>query len=452
VLLPDVGDFKDVEVIEVLVSPGDRVAAEDSLITLESDKASMEIPSPYTGEIRQVMVKVGERISQGHMIAVMAVEGAEAEEAGAAADKAAPTQATAQAVVPSSEDIEPPEQSSPMPKPALMQEGETGPSRRPGEKEHLPPPVKAQFSELPGRKAHASPGVRHYARELGVDLSLVAGSGPKGRVTKDDVRSFVKQAVSGRSAPQAAGPGLMLPPAPEVDFSRFGEVETVGLGRIKKLSGAHLHRSWLTVPHVTQFDEADITELEAFRKSLKGEAEKQGVKLTFMPFLLKACAATLRVMPEFNSSVAPDGEHLIMKKYVHIGVAVDTPNGLVVPVLRDVDKKGVMDLAAELGVISQKARDGKLAPGDMQGGCLSISSLGGIGGTQFTPIVNQPEVAILGVSRADMKPKWNGSEFVPRLMMPFSLSYDHRVIDGVQGVRFTTYIAGLLGDIRRLLL
>jgi len=452
VLLPDIGDFKDVEVIEVLVSPGDRVAAEDSLITLESDKASMEIPSPYAGEIRQVMVKVGERISQGHVIAVLAVEGAEAEEADTSeASGAAPEQTTAQAVVPTSEDIEPPEQAPPMPKPAA-ERTESAPQRRPGEKEHLPPPVKAQFSEIPGRKAHASPAVRQYGRELGVDLSLVAGSGPKGRVTKEDVRNYVKQAVSGQAAPRPAAGGFALPPAPEVDFTRFGEVETIELGRIKKISGAHLHRSWLTVPHVTQFDEADITELEAFRKSLKAEADKQGVKLTFMPFLLKATAAALRAMPEFNSSVAPDGEHLILKKYVHIGVAVDTPNGLVVPVLRDVDKKGVMDLAAELGDISQKARDGKLAPGDMQGGCLSISSLGGIGGTQFTPIVNQPEVAILGVSRAEMKPKWDGSEFMPRLMMPFSLSYDHRVIDGAQGVRFTTFISGLLGDIRRLLL
>jgi len=454
VLLPDVGDFADVEVIEVLVSPGDRVAVEDSLITLESDKASMEIPSPYAGEIKQVTVKVGERINRGHVIAVMAVEGAEAEEVGQTeAAGAAPEQATAQAVVPASEDIEPLEQSTPMPAPAHVEHSGELPARRPGEKEHMPPPVKAQFSEIPeGRKAHASPGVRRYARELGVDVSLVPGSGPKGRVTREDVQNFVKKAVSGQASAPASGSGLALPPAPEVDFTRFGEVETVELGRIKKLSGAHLHRSWLTVPHVTQFDEADITELEAFRKSLKAEAERQGVKLTFMPFLLKACAAALQAMPEFNSSMAPDGEHLIMKKYVHIGVAVDTPNGLVVPVLRDVDKKGVMELAAELGEISQRARDGKLGPGDMQGGCLSISSLGGIGGTQFTPIVNQPEVAILGVSRAEMKPRWDGSDFQPRLMMPFSLSYDHRVIDGAQGVRFTTFIGGLLGDIRRLLL
>jgi pyruvate dehydrogenase E2 component (dihydrolipoamide acetyltransferase) len=322
----------------------------------------------------------------------------------------------------------------------------------PGEKEHLPPPVKAQFSELPGRKAHASPSVRQFARELGVDLSLVQGSAPKGRVTREDVQNYVKAAVSGGGAAAGAGSPLSLPAAPEVDFSRFGEVKTVALGRIKKISGAHLHRSWLSVPHVTQFDEADISELEAFRKSLKQEAEKQGVRLTFMPFLMKACAAVLREMPEFNSSLAADGEHLVMKQYVHLGVAVDTPNGLVVPVVRDVDRKGVMELAEELGALSQKARDGKLAPADMQGGCFSISSLGGIGGTQFTPIVNQPEVAILGVSRAEMKPRWNGAEFEPRLMMPFSLSYDHRVIDGAQGVRFTTRLSALLAEIRRLLL
>ena len=454
VLLPDIGDFKDVEVIEVLVAPGDRVQVEDSLITLESDKASMDIPSPYAGEITAVSVKVGERINQGHPIAILAVAG-EAETAGeqqAAGEEGVPASATADTKVPASEDVEPPEQAPPMPVEPATASVAQAQARAPGETEHLPPPVKAQFSEIPGRKAHASPAVRQFARELGVDLSIVQGSGPKGRVTKADVREFVKAAVSGPAAASAGGAPLALPAAPEIDFAKFGDVEKVALGRIKKISGAHLHRSWLTVPHVTQFDEADITELEAFRKSLKGEAEATGVKLTFMPFLLKACAAALREMPVFNSSLAADGEHLIMKKYVHIGVAVDTPNGLVVPVLRDVDRKGVMELAAELGDISQKARDGKLSPGDMQGGCISISSLGGIGGTQFTPIVNAPEVAILGVSRAAMKPVWTGSEFMPRLMMPFSLSYDHRVIDGAEGVRFTTRLARLLGEIRRLLL
>jgi len=453
VLLPDIGDFADVEVIEVLVAPGDQVQVEDSLITLESDKASMDIPSPYAGEILSVSVKAGERISQGHPIAILKVTG-EAEAAGedaASGEEPVPESATADAKIPASEDIEPPEQAPPMPAPARVAD-EAPAVPVPGEKEHQPPPVKAQLSEVPGRKAHASPSVRQFARELGVDLSLVQGSAPKGRVTREDVQNYVKAAVSGGVVAAGAGSPLSLPAAPEVDFSRFGEVETVALGRIKKISGAHLHRSWLSVPHVTQFDEADISELEAFRKSLKQEAEKQGVRLTFMPFLMKACAAVLREMPEFNSSLAPDGEHLLMKKYVHLGVAVDTPNGLVVPVVRDVDRKGVMELAGELGALSQKARDGKLAPADMQGGCFSISSLGGIGGTQFTPIVNQPEVAILGVSRAEMKPRWNGTEFEPRLRMPFSLSYDHRVIDGAQGVRFTTRLSALLAEIRRLLL
>lgn len=451
VLLPDIGDFADVEVIEVLVAPGDQVHVEDSLITLESDKASMDIPSPYAGEILSVNVKMGERINMGHPIAIIKVDG-EAEGAGeetGSDEEPIPESAVAEAVVPASEDVESVEQSQPMPAAPTV---ESEVSRIPGEKEYQPPPVKAQLSEIPGRKAHASPSVRQFARELGVDISLVQGSAPKGRVTREDVKNFVKDAVSGKSSASGAGAPFALPAAPEVDFSRFGETETVALGRIKKLSGAHLHRSWLTVPHVTQFDEADITNLEAFRKSLKAEAEAQGVRLTFIPFLMKACAAVLREMPEFNSSLAPDGEHLVMKKYVHIGVAVDTPNGLVVPVVRDVDSKGVIELAADLGALSQKARDGKLSPSDMQGGCFSISSLGGIGGTQFTPIVNQPEVAILGVSRAEMKPRWDGSEFEPRLMMPFSLSYDHRVIDGAQGVRFTTRLSALLEEIRRLIL
>jgi pyruvate dehydrogenase E2 component (dihydrolipoamide acetyltransferase) len=304
-----------------------------------------------------------------------------------------------------------------------------------------------------GRKPHASPAVRRFARELGVDLSLVRGSGPKDRVLKEDVQGFVKQTLTA-GAPAVPGAGLpfALPAAPEVDFARFGEIETVPLSRIKKISGAHLHRCWLSVPHVTQFDEADITELEAFRKGQKDTAAAAGVKLTFLPFLMKAVAAALNQMPTVKASLAPNGEELVVKKYTHIGVAVDTPNGLVVPVVRDVDKKGVFDLARELTALSAKARDGKLLPGDMQGGCFSISSLGGIGGTAFTPIVNAPEVAILGVSRSEMKPVWNGREFAPRLMLPLSLSYDHRVVDGAEGVRFTSLVRELLGDIRRLLL
>ncbi|MGB5743660.1 MAG: 2-oxo acid dehydrogenase subunit E2, partial [Sedimenticolaceae bacterium] len=329
-------------------------------------------------------------------------------------------------------------------------------SRPPGEKQPSRRPIATLPSDAQRSKPHASPGVRRFARELGVDLYRVSGSGTKGRITKEDVQGFVKRSLAegaAATAPTSGGTGaLALPGMPEVDFSKFGEVEEQPLGRIKKLSGAHLHRSWLNVPHVTQFDEADITELEAFRKANKDAAAKAEVKLTFMPFLMKAVCKALAEFPQFNSALSPDGERLILKKYVHIGVAVDTPNGLVVPVVRDVDRKGIFDLAADLGEVSAKARAGKLAPADMQGGCLSISSLGGIGGTQFAPIVNAPEVAILGISRAAMQPKWDGQAFAPRLIMPFSLSYDHRVIDGAEGVRFTTYLGLLLEDIRRLLL
>ncbi len=431
--LPHIGDFHDVEIIEILVSEGDTVEAEQSLMTLESDKATMEIPAPFAGTVKSIAVKIGDKVNEGDLLGTMETLG------GGAAPAAAPS-------APS----EPPAQPS-----AAAAEVPAEPARAPGEKEPLRRPVIARPSDAPRKNPHASPGVRRFARELGVDLHYVDGTGPKGRVIKDDVQNFVKRALaegSPTAAASAGGGGVQLPSMPTVDFSKFGEIEEKPLGRIKKLSGAHLHRAWLNVPHVTQFDEADITELEAFRKSQKDAAAKADVKLTFMPFLMKAVCKALEAYPQFNSSLSPDGEALIMKKYVHIGVAVDTPNGLVVPVIRDVDKKGIFDLAADLGTVSGKAREGKLAPGDMQGGCLSISSLGGIGGTQFTPIVNAPEVAILGVSRAEMKPKWDGSTFEPRLMMPFSLSYDHRVIDGAEGVRFTTYLGELLGDIRRLLL
>jgi pyruvate dehydrogenase E2 component (dihydrolipoamide acetyltransferase) len=304
-----------------------------------------------------------------------------------------------------------------------------------------------------GRKPHASPGVRRFARELGVDLVLVAGSGPKGRILKDDVQGYVKQALAGGAAPTAStGLPFELPAPPDIDHSRFGEVERVELTRIKKIGGRRLHLSWLSVPHVTQYEEADITELEAFRRSQNEAVEGQGVKLTFLPILLKAVAKALGSYPNLKASLSADGEHLVLKHYTHLGVAVDTPNGLVVPVIRDVDKKDILDIAGELAEASAKARDGKLLPGDMQGGCFTVSSLGGIGGTAFTPIVNIPEVAILGVSRAQTKPVWNGSEFVPRLMLPLSLSYDHRVVDGAEGVRFTSLLRELLGDIRRLLL
>ncbi len=432
VRVPDIGDFRDVEIIELLVAPGDEVEAEQSLLTLESDKATMEIPAPFAGTVKSIEVALGDKVSQDDLIArIESVVASEMVES-------APSPAAPAAAARPAEVEEPPA------------------PRAPGEKEPLRRPVLTRPSDAPRGKAHASPGVRRFARELGVDLGYVAGSGPKGRVTKEDVQEFVKrslaEAAPAPAAAAAAGGGLQLPAMPEVDFSKFGEIEEQELGRIKKLSGAHLHRAWLNVPHVTQFDDADITELEAFRKSQKDEAATHGVKLTFMPFLMKAVCKALATYPQFNSSLAPEGDRLILKKYMHVGVAVDTPNGLVVPVIRDVNHKGIFELARELGEISAKARDGKLTPTEMQGGCISISSLGGIGGTQFAPIVNAPEVAILGISRAEMQPKWDGESFVPRLMMPFSLSYDHRVIDGAEGVRFTSFLARLLGDIRRLLL
>ncbi len=435
VSIPDIGDFKDVEVVEILVADGDSVQKDGSLLTLETDKATMEIPSPHAGVVRDLKVSVGDRVNQGDPLCDIETAGgaAAAESAPSAQPSGEPASTAAEAAAPAAE-------------------AET-PQRLPGEKEARRRPVIAKPSDAPRGKAHASPAVRRFARELGVDLYHVPGSGAKSRIIKEDVQDFVKRTLA-EGAPEVAASGgaLQLPRPPEIDFSQFGEIEEQELGRIKKISGKHLHNAWLGIPHVTQFDEADISELEAFRKGLKAQAEKEGVKLTFMPFLMKALAAALREYPQVNASLSPDTEKLILKRYVHIGVAVDTPNGLMVPVVRDVDQKGVFDLARDLMDVSSRARAGKLSPTDMQGGCISISSLGGIGGTQFTPIVNSPEVAILGVSRAEMKPKWNGSDFEPRLMMPFSLSYDHRVIDGAEGVRFTTYLSGLLGDIRRLVL
>jgi pyruvate dehydrogenase E2 component (dihydrolipoamide acetyltransferase) len=390
--------------------------------------------------VKQVLVKAGDRINRGHLIAVLDTE---------AAPEAAPAGAVPAPPAPAAEEIEQVQAPAPEPTPARLPLPAT---RAPGDKEQRPRPVIARPTDAPVKAAHASPAVRRFARELGVPLEQVKSSGPKGRVLKEDVQAFVKRTLAEGTAPVAGAGPLALPSAPEVDWTRFGEVAEQPLPRIRRLSGAHLHRCWLTVPHVTQFDEADITELEAFRASQKGEAEKVGARLTLMPFLLKAIAAGLQAMPQFNSALTPDGERLIVRRYCHVGVAVDTPNGLVVPVIRNVDQKGVLALARELAEVSQRARDGKLLPADMQGGCFSVSSLGGIGGAQFTPIVNAPEVAILGVSRASMKPFWDGAAFVPRLKLPLALSYDHRVIDGADGVRFTTLLAGLLGDVRRLLL
>ncbi len=420
--------------IEVLVAVGDRVAVDQSLVTLESDKATMEIPSPSAGEVKSVAVKVGDKLSQGDLLLTLLPESS--------------TATAGRRKYPSPPPRRPSRPRAPPPYPSRRRGACAGRGRAaPG------PGVAAPGGHgrhRQGAKAPCQPGGAPLRPGAGVDLNQVKGSGPKGRILKDDVQGFVKQALS-QGAPAGDLP-FQLPAAPEVDFARFGEIETVPLSRIKKLSGRHLHRCWLTVPHVTQFDEADITELEAFRKAQKDAAAAQGVKLTFLPFLMKAVAAALTAMPSLKASLAPSGEELVVKKYTHVGVAVETANGLVVPVVRDVDKKGVFELARELMELSTKARDGKLLPGDMQGGCFSISSLGGIGGTAFTPIVNAPEVAILGVSRSETKPVWNGKEFVPRLMLPLSLSYDHRVVDGAEGVRFTSLLRELLGDIRRLLL
>jgi pyruvate dehydrogenase E2 component (dihydrolipoamide acetyltransferase) len=416
--VPDLGDFKDVEVIEVLVKPGDAVTKEQSLITLESDKATMEIPSPSAGVVKELKIKVGDKVSKGSPILVLAASGASNPAPAAAPAASKPASAA--------------------PAPA-------------------PRPVPREPQEETGEKPHASPSVRKFARELGVDLAQVQGSGPKGRILHSDVQAFVKGALSGKGpAPAArAGGGALpfnLPAWPEVDFAKFGPVEVKPLSRIQKLSGPYLHRNWISIPHVTQFDEADITDLEAFRKAQTAQTEKKGFKLTMLAFMMKACVTALREFPVFNASLESSGESVVIKKYYHIGVAVDTPGGLVVPVVRDVDRKGVFDLAHELAELSKLARDGKLKPGDMQGGTFSISSLGGIGGTAFTPIINAPEVAILGVSRSVLRPVWTGKEFAPRLMLPLSLSYDHRVIDGATAARFSSFLASVLSDIRKLIL
>ncbi|MEA1048224.1 dihydrolipoyllysine-residue acetyltransferase [Lamprobacter modestohalophilus] len=457
--MPDIGDFTDIPVIEVLVGIGDQVEVDQSIVTLESEKATMEIPSPAAGTVDAVHIKTGDKVNQGDLL--LTLKGAAQASVGdgpdaPSAEEAETAQAPAATAKPEVAQAQPEATSA---SESTQAQQARSASRAPGEAERRKAPILPRPADMQaiasGRTPHASPAIRRFARELGVDLAQVKGSGRKGRILKDDVQGYVKKTLSAGGPPAAAG-GMpfQLPAAPEVDFSKFGQIETQPLSRIKKLSGTHLHRAWLSVPHVTQFDEADITELEAFRKGQKQAAEQAGVKLTFMPFLMKAVAGALVQMPTLKASLSPDGDNLILKQYTHIGVAVDTPNGLVVPVIRDVDKKGLFEIARELMTLSGKARDGKLLPGDMQGGVFSISSLGGIGGTAFTPIVNAPEVAILGVSRTEMKPVWNAdsNSFEPRLMLPLSLSYDHRVVDGADGVRFTTLLAGLLSDIRRLLL
>ena len=424
ILIPDIGDFDSVEVIEILVAVGDTVAAEDSIITVESDKASMEIPAPEAGVIKELKVNIGDNVSEGGLMMVIEPAGD------------APAEKVEEPVVESAPVAEAPK-ATPAPKAA------------PAPKASPTAQIAKSINEESFSKAYASPAIRKFARELGVDLGSVEGSGRKSRVTKEDVKIFVKKVMAQGGATQG---GLGVAPMPEIDFSKWGEIETLPLSKINKLTGQFLHRNWVTIPHVTQFDEADITDLEAFRKSMVAEYKEAGVKITMLVFLMKAVVSALKAYPRFNSSLDATGENLILKNYYNIGIAVATPDGLVVPVVNDVDRKSLVDLAKELGEISVKAREKKLKPSDMQGGCFTISSLGGIGGTKFTPIVNAPEVAILGASRSKMQPVWNGTEFVPRLVLPLSLSYDHRVIDGADGARFTSFLNRVLSDTRRLLL
>ena len=439
VKVPDIGDFKDVPVIELLVKPGDVVKKDDSLVTLESDKATMEVPAPQAGTVKELRVKIGDKVAEGSLILLM-----EAGEAKAAAP--APAPAPAQKAQPSPA-APAPSKPAPPPQPTVSAPTAIAPSPAAAPL----PAVDMAGGSVP---AHASPGVRRFARELGVDLSRVKGTGPKERILKEDIQGFVKQSLSGggTGAPAAArggGTDLGLPAWPKVDFAKFGPIEAKPLSRIQKISGPALARNWVMIPHVTQFDEADITGLEAFRVALNKENEKDGIKVTMLAFLISASVAALKKFPDLNASL--DGDTLVLKRYYHIGFAADTPNGLVVPVIRNADQKGVLQIAKELGELSAKAREGKLGPADMQGGSFSISSLGGIGGTAFTPIINAPEVAILGVSKSAQKPVWNGGAFVPRLMLPLSLSYDHRVIDGAAAARFTAYLSALLADMRRVM-
>jgi len=431
VKVPDIGDYDAVPVIDIHVKVGDTINAEDALVTLESDKATMDVPSPQAGTVKEIKIKVGDNVAEGTLIVVL-------EAAGAAGAAAAPAAAPAPAPAAAAPAPTPAAASAPAPAPAIS----------------APAPAAQGVT---GKAAHASPSVRKFARELGVEVSRVPGTGPKGRITQEDVQGFVKGVMSGSTAAPAAaaaaggsGVGLDLLPWPKVDFTRFGEVENKPLSRIKKISGANLHRNWVMIPHVTNCDEADITDLEAFRVQLNKENEKSGVKVTMLAFMIKATVAALKKFPNFNASL--DGDNLVLKKYFNIGFAADTPNGLVVPVIKNADRKGVLEISQEMGELAKLAREGKLKPDQMQGGCFSISSLGGLGGTYFTPIINAPEVAIMGVCKSYMKPVWDGKQFAPRLTLPLSLSWDHRVIDGAEAARFNTYFAQLLADFRRILL
>lgn len=433
ITVPDIGDVDAVEVIEVLVSAGDEIAVDDVIVTLESEKATLEVPSTHAGTISKILVSVGDQVSKdSELIQLMAI----------------------------SSDEQPPAQTSPakapeQPAEAPVKTQTTQQTRPAAQTSHQKaPPVTLQANNLTGKKAHASPAIRKFARELGADINVIPGSGRKGRITKDDVKNYIKGALqSGTTNMAPSNPHFDVLPPPNEDFSKYGETETVSLSRIQKISGKYLHRNWVRIPHVTQFDESDITDMEAFRQSIKGEAKAQGFGLSPLAFIIKAVAVALRKFPKFNASLDAAGENLIMKKYYHIGMAVDTPNGLVVPVLRDVQSKTIMEIAKEMAEISVKAREGKLSPDDMKGGCFSVSSLGGIGGTAFTPIINAPEVAILGVSRSKIKPEYNDEgEIEPRLMLPLSLSYDHRVIDGADAARFIVYLSTVLSDLKKMLL
>ncbi|MET3931784.1 pyruvate dehydrogenase E2 component (dihydrolipoamide acetyltransferase) [Lysobacter sp. OAE881] len=471
--VPDIGDYDGVPVIELLVAVGDTVKLDQGLVTLESDKATMEVPAPFAGVIREIKVKIGDELAEGSVVAL--IEPTDAAPAAEAPKPEAPKAEPAKAAAPARAEPAAPSQQ--------VRAAETGTSvepvvvpqqadriaqasidaSRPGvDPEAMPPrspPVTFDSNELmPDKVPYASPAVRLFARELGVDLAQVGGSERGGRISREDVQKFVKSVMEGGTAPSAGaapvsgGGSLNLLPWPKVDFAKFGEIESKPLSRIQKLSGANLARNWAMIPHVTQHDDADITDLEELRVALNKENEKSGVKLTMLAFLMKASVAAMQKYPTFNASLDGSGENLVLKKYFHIGFAADTPNGLVVPVVRDVDKKGVLQIAQETSELAKKARDGKLGPADMTGGCFSISSLGGIGGTKFTPIVNAPEVAILGVSKSAIRPVWDGKQFAPRLILPLSLSYDHRVIDGAAAARFTAYLAQLLADMRRVLL
>ena len=466
--VPDIGDYSDVPVIELLVAVGDTVTKDQGLLTLESDKATLEVPAPFAGVVKELKVKLGDTLSEGSVVAIIeAADGVPAAAPAAPAPKAAvPVAETGAKVEPVAVAAQPDKiaqreiaQERAAPAASVSQVLDSKPGIDPEASPPHSPPIEFNAdSVLPQKVPHASPSVRLFARELGVDLSQVKGSERAGRISKEDVQKYVKAALAGGGAAAAApvagagGNGLSLLPWPKVDFAKFGEIEVKPLSRIKKISGANLARNWAMIPHVTQHDHADITDLEALRVALNKENEKAGIKLTMLAFLMKASVSALKKFPDFNASLDASGENLTLKKYFHIGFAADTPNGLVVPVIRDVDKKGVNEIAQESSELARKAREGKLGPADMSGGCFSISSLGGIGGVAFTPIVNAPEVAILGVSKSSIQPVWDGKQFQPRLMLPLSLSYDHRVIDGAAAARFTAYLAQLLADMRRVLL